>query len=237
MSDGHCFDFDNQQWRDYLLEETLPTSYAKQVTCKTQEDQSVLYRVGPLARLNGCDRIDTPVANAHLKKFQELNQSTICNQTVMYHYARLIELIYACEKMAQLIENDEIRSDNIRNMPPEKPVNHRATALIEAPRGVLIHDYQVDDDGIMTLANLIVATQQNLASINETIRIAASPVLQAKGNTITDDTLFDAILSDAIEFGIRCYDPCLSCATHRVGDMKMEIKIQQNGKTIHHIQR
>ncbi len=223
-SDGGDVDFAEDKWAEYLSEETLESSYAKIVTCKDGKGDRVPYRVGALARLNCADRIDTPMANAELQRFREAGGFP-CHQTVMYHYARLIELVYSIEKLAEIVKDDEIRSDNVRVQPQGSPKN--ATAHIEAPRGVLIHDYGVDANGIVTSANLIVATQQNISSINATIALSASNYLDKP----------DELLMNGIEFGIRCYDPCLSCATHRMGDMKMEVVVRQRGEVVRKMRR
>ena len=217
--DGGDVDFSEDDWSSYLAEEALESSYAKIVTCKNGNGDRVPYRVGALARLNCIDRIDTPLANAELQRFREAFGFP-CHQTVMYHYARLIELVYSIEKLAEIAKDEEIRSDNVLAKLQGSPRD--ATAHIEAPRGVLIHDYGVDSNGIVTKANLIVATQQNISSINETIALSASNYLDKP----------DELLLNGIEFGIRCYDPCLSCATHRLGDMKMEVVIRQDGEVV-----
>lgn len=222
--DGGDVDFSEDDWSSYLAEEALESSYAKIVTCKNGNGERVPFRVGALARLNCADRIDTPLANAELQRFREAFGFP-CHQTVMYHYARLIEIVYSIEKLAEIVKDDEIRSDNVLAKPQGSPRN--ATAHIEAPRGGLFHDYEVDSNGIVTKANLIVATQQNISSINETIGLSASNYLDKP----------DELLLNGIEFGIRCYDPCLSCATHRLGDMKMEVVVRQEGKVVRKVRR
>jgi F420-non-reducing hydrogenase large subunit len=217
--EGSAAEFNEDKWTEYLNEEAIPTSYAKMVFCKNASGEYVPYRVGPLARINCAKKIDTPVANEELQRLRELGGSP-CHQTVMYHYARLIELLYAIEKLAQIFNNQEILSPNVRTVPKDKP--RSAKAHVESPRGVLIHDYDVDANGIVNRVNLVVATQQNISAINETIALSAEKYLDAK----------DEVLLNGIEFGIRCYDPCLSCATHRVGELKLEVEVRQNGKTI-----
>jgi coenzyme F420-reducing hydrogenase alpha subunit len=212
-------EFGEEEWSLHLYEETVPTSYGKHVLCRVPNGSPVRFRVGALARLNCADRIDTPLANAELQRFRELG-GTPCHQTVMYHYARLVELLHAAEKLAVIARDDEILSDHVRNQPTASPKS--ACAHVEAPRGVLIHDYQVDANGIVTAANLIVATQQNLAAINSTIALSAARYLDAS----------DEQLLNGIEMGIRCYDPCLSCATHRLGEMKLEVVVSQSGRVV-----
>jgi len=216
--------FSEDEWASYLFEETNPASYAKFVFCKTASGEGVPYRVGALARLNVCDKIDTPLANAELQEFRKLGGYP-CHQTVLYHYAQLIELLHALEKLAALVADDEIRSDDVRCQPTGTP--RSATSHVEAPRGVLIHDYKVDENAIIKEANLIVATQQNVPAINATIGMSAQQYLDKP----------DAFLLNAIEVGIRCYDPCLSCATHRVGEMKLDVVVRKNGETVRRARR
>lgn len=222
--DGSAFDFPEDDWARYMEEETTSASYAKPVYFRKPDGQRVKYRVGALARLNCADRIDTPLADAELQRFREIGGFP-CHQTVMYHYARLIEMLHAAEKLAEIVRDPEIRSDDVRTVPSATP--RRASAHVEAPRGLLIHDYDVDADGIVRRANLIVATQHNIESVNRTIALSAERYLGAD-----DETLLNGI-----EFGIRCYDPCLSCATHRLGDMKLEVVLARRGVVLRQVTR
>lgn len=156
---------------------------------------------------------------AELEEFRKV-AGFPCHQTVLYHYARLIELLYAAEKLVELLGEDEICSENVRATPEQVP--HHGIGAVEAPRGLLIHDYTVDDRGILTDVNLIVATQQNLPAINATVRMSVKEYLNEP----------EDLLLNGIEFGIRCYDPCLSCATHRVGEMKLEVVIRHHGEIV-----
>jgi len=221
---GGSVEFAEDDWRSYLTEQAVDSSYAKHVVCKSSTGEPLPYRVGALARLNCADRISTPLAQEELERFRELGGSP-CHQTVMFHYARLIELLYAVEMLVALVKNDELRADIVLEPPTQAP--RRATAHVEAPRGVLIHDYDVDETGVVTAANLVVATQQNMAAINDTIALSAGQLLQES----------DEKLLDGVEFGIRCYDPCLSCATHRLGEMKLEIAIHQGGSLVRTVRR
>jgi len=223
-TNGADVEFSEDEWMSRLCEEVVPTSYAKYVSCSNSRGEAVHYRVGALARLNCCDRIDTPLAQAELERFRELGGNP-CHQTVMYHYARLVELLHAAEALVEIARDDEIRCDVVRTPPQGTPRN--ATAHVEAPRGVLIHDYEVDANGIVTKANLIVATQQNTSAIDETIKMSAARYLDQP----------DEVLLNGIEFGIRCYDPCLSCATHRLGDMKLDVTVRQRGEVIRRVRR
>ncbi|HAT50523.1 MAG: Ni/Fe hydrogenase subunit alpha [Nitrospirae bacterium] len=220
-------DFPHEEgWRGRIFEQVLAHSMAKEVYFRPREGEKVFYRVGPLARINCCDEVDTPEAGVRLKAFKEANQ--LCHRTVLYHHARLIELIYAAEKLQSLVHSGQFFGDEVRQPAINRTVENRtASAIVEAPRGVLIHDYTVDGAGLVTHMNLVVATQHNLWAINETIK---SSVLRH-----LDDP--DEVLLDAVEFGVRCYDPCLSCATHRLGEMKMEMVVRRDGKVIRQIRR
>ncbi len=214
--DGSTFDFPEDDWARYFEEETTSTSYAKPVYFRAPDGRRLSYRVGALARLNCADRIDTPLAEAELQRFREVGGFP-CHQTVMYHYARLVEMLHAAEKLAEIAADPEIRSDRVRTVPSAVP--RRASAHVEAPRGTLIHDYDVDERGIVTRANLIVATQHNILAVNQTIALSAERYLAQN----------DEALLNGVEFGIRCYDPCLSCATHRLGDMKLDVVVRRGG--------
>ncbi|MBI4952402.1 MAG: Ni/Fe hydrogenase subunit alpha [Myxococcales bacterium] len=216
-------DMSEDDWAAHIYEEVAPGGYAKRVLCNaTGEGQS--YRVGALARLNVCDRIDTPLASAELEAFRELG-GLPCHETVLYHYARLVELLYASERLAEIVADDEIRSDDVRTTSLGTP--RSATAHVEAPRGTLIHDYEVDANGIVTRCNLLVATQQNLAAIDRTIGLSVERLIDQP----------DGVLLNGIEFGVRCYDPCLSCATHRVGEMRLEVVVRRGGSEVRRARR
>lgn len=222
--DGSTYDFPEERWTDHLYEEAVPTSYAKHVFCQLPDAQPVTYRVGPLARLNCCDFIDTPLAQAELETFRELGGFP-CHETVSYHFARGIELLYAAEKLIELFGDEETYSDQVRNQPQHGPRD--ATGVLEAPRGVLIHDYKVDENGLLTDVNLMVATQQNIPSINAVVGMSAERFLDQP----------DALLLNGIEFGVRCYDPCLSCATHRIGEMKLDVLVRHEGEVVRRVRR
>ncbi len=221
--DGTATDFKIDDWAKHLSEEVAPSSWAKTVFYSAG-GQPIRYRVGALARLNCAEAIDTPLAMAELEALRKLGGFP-CHQTVLFHFARLVELIHAAEKLQTVVADDEIVSDDVRAKVQGEPRN--ACAHVEAPRGVLIHDYKVDKNAVVTDANLIVATQQNIPSINASIAMAAKRFVDRP----------DEQLMNAVEFAIRCYDPCLSCATHRVGEMKMELVVRHNGVPVRTVRR
>lgn len=211
-------------YRSYLYEEATRESYSKQVFFKDPNGQPAAYRVGPLARLNISDSISTPLAAQELAQFKE-KVGNPCNFTVMNHYARLIEMLYCAEKAVELLNDDEIVSTNVKTKITSSP--KPAIAHIEAPRGLLIHDFDVDENGIMRGANLLVATQHNVSSINASIKAAAEHFMDRP----------DAVLLNGIEFAIRCYDPCLSCSTHQIGQMPLDVSINRGGELLRRVTR
>jgi F420-non-reducing hydrogenase large subunit len=218
-------EFEAEAYAQHLVEEALPYSYGKQVLLRDPAGGPLLpYRVGPLARVNVADRIDTPRAGQALAEFKSTYGSP-CHDPVLGHYARLIELLHCAEKAAQILEDDEVVSPDVLAPITSKP--RPAVAHIEAPRGVLIHDYDVDQDGMMKGANFVVATQHNIAAINASLRTAAERLLGQS----------DQELMNGVEFAIRCYDPCLSCSTHQVGRMPMLVVITQRGKVVREARR
>lgn len=217
-------EFPAEDYRKFIFEEAVKFSYTKQTFFKDPNGKPAVYRVGPLARLNAADAIETPLANAELAQFKE-KCGKPCSFTVMGHYARLIELLFHAELAVQLLEDDEIVSDNVKAKITATPKS--AVAHIEAPRGTLIHDYQVDENGIMQGANFIVATQHNIACINASIKAAAESFISKPDNE----------LLNGIEFAVRCYDPCLSCSTHAVGKMPLEVDITRNGELVRRVRR
>jgi coenzyme F420-reducing hydrogenase alpha subunit len=214
-----ALEFVAADYAKHMVEEALPHSYGKQVLLKDGGGASRSYRVGPLARLNCAETTGTPLADAALAEFKATcgNPSA---KVVAAHWARLIELLHCAEKVSLLLADDAIVSSEVRTNPGA--LNRRAVAHVEAPRGVLIHDYQVDANALVESANFVVATQHNIASINTSLKDAASLMLDKS----------DAELLDGVEFAIRCYDPCLSCSTHRVGQMPLDVSVWQGETAI-----
>lgn len=216
-------EFSSDSYRDYLVERAVAKSYAKEVYINHAGAER-MYRVGTLARLNVVDGMETPLAQAEFELFRK-NFGRPCHNAVIQMYAKLIELIYACEKAHELINNPALRGDT---RVPATFKGGRGVAHIEAPRGTLIHDYEIDAKGIVRSANMIIATQQNTAAINKSLKEGANN-LKREGS--------DEIMLNALEFVVRCYDPCLACSTHAIGRMALEVEMQHNGKTIRHIRR
>ncbi|MCX7817449.1 MAG: Ni/Fe hydrogenase subunit alpha [Syntrophales bacterium] len=174
-----------------------------------------VYRVGPLGRLNVCDKINTPLANEELRQFKQLNGGKPIEGSLYYHYARMIELLHALEHLQVLLDDPDIMSTDVRTDPPTAQLPGQGVGVIEAPRGTLFHDYSTDENGLLTRVNLIVATGNN----NWAMQTAAAQVAK---NFINDGKITEGMLN-RVEAAIRCYDPCLSCATHAIGKMPLEV--------------
>jgi len=217
-------EFDVKEYDRYLRETVVPWSYMKQVHLHL-DDGPHQYRVGPMARLNAVRRFGTELADAESAEFARLGGAP-CHATVFQTYAKLVEIIYAIERAGEIVEDQAVLG---AARVPVRFQGGRGVGHAEAPRGTLIHDYQIDERGIVREANLIVATQQNYAIINRSIEQAAqSHVVERPG---------DAALLNAVEFSIRCYDPCLSCATHALGRMPLEIVVSRGGVPLRTIRR
>jgi F420-non-reducing hydrogenase large subunit len=215
--------FKVQDYLDHIREHVEPWTYVrfsflKNVGWKGFVDgkESGVYRVAPLARLNASDGMATPLAQeAYDKMYSTLGGKPV-HSTLAFHWARLVEALYASERVLELAKDPEITSDDIVNLPTETP--KEGMGVVEAPRGTLIHHYQTDDKGILTKVNLIVATQNNSAAINMSVEKAAKALIK-KGDVP------DGILN-MIEMAFRAYDPCHACATHSLpGRTPLELSV------------
>lgn len=216
-------EFDAADYEKHIAEKAVAWSYMKPVSLVSGGQEQV-YRVGTLARINCAESMETPLAQAALEAFRK-SYGRPCHLAVTHLNARIVELLYVCEKAKALLADPAIAGE--RRVPVTIKAC-RGIGHVEAPRGALFHDYEVDGKGIVRAANLVVATQQNYAAINMSIRQAAQAFVAGKG---------DGALLNAVEFAIRCYDPCLSCATHAVGRMPLEIEIVRGGKAVRRIGR
>ncbi|MEI7892272.1 MAG: Ni/Fe hydrogenase subunit alpha [Myxococcales bacterium] len=216
-------EFPSHDYDKYLVEKTVAWSYMKPVYFR-KDGATHPYRVHTLGRINAVDRTGTPRADAELAEFRRI-YGRPCHLTVMHTYARLIEMIHVVERAQEILADPAIFGET---RVPVRFTGSRGIGHVEAPRGSLFHDYTIDDKGIVRAANLIVATQQNCDAINTAIEHAAQSYVVGKG---------DSALLNGIEFAIRCYDPCLACATHAVGAMPMEIEVRQANRVIHTVRR
>ncbi len=217
-------EFPTADYDRHLVEKVVDWSYMKEVRV-VHGGTSNDYRVGPLARVNLSEGYGTEAADFELASLRKLGGNP-CHAIVFQAYARVVELLYASERAFQIINDPDILGET---RVPVTFKGGRGVGHVEAPRGTLIHDYEIDENGIVRSANLIVATQQNYVSINHTIEKAAASHVLGKSD--------DAMLLNAIEFGIRCYDPCLSCATHAMGAMPMEIVVKRGRDILRTIRR
>lgn len=202
----------------YLVEKVVDWSYMKPVVLR-HSDTTHAYRVGPLSRVNCSDGMATPLADAELEELRR-RFGAPCHLTVVQPWARVIELVYTCERAREILADPGLTGPT---RVPVKFSGGRGVGHVEAPRGTLFHDYVIDDTGVVREANLLVATQQNYELINQSILQAArSHVQGGEGEP----------LLNAVEFAIRNYDPCLSCATHALGTMPLQIEIRRPGRPV-----
>ena len=212
---GVIFDqVDPQNYVDYFAEEVRNWSYMKFPFIKSIGPENGWYRVGPLARLNTCDSIDTPEAEAARKEFKAVTDGKPNNITMAYHWARMIELVHSIEKIAELLNDPDLQGEDLVVTGERRG---EAVGVIEAPRGTLIHQYEVDENDQVTMANLIVSTTHNNEPMNRAVQKVAEDHLQ--GVEITEGLL------NRVEVAIRAYDPCLSCATHALGKMPLIVDL------------
>jgi NAD-reducing hydrogenase large subunit len=208
-------DVHGDNYLKYFGEGVEKWSYMKFPFLRHLGRQSGWNRVGPLARLNVCDHISTPLANEELREFKAYTNGRPNNHTMHSHWARLIEILHCAELIRELL-NDEAILDVV-----ERPrVNRRpeGIGIIEAPRGTLIHHYKVDEKGAITKCNLIVSTTHNNEPMNRAVQWVAQNVLDQQ-KEITNGML------NQVEVAIRAYDPCLSCATHSMGQMPLILTV------------
>jgi len=209
--------FDGVNDQDYLQlieEEVRSWSYMKFPHLRGLGRELGWYRVGPLARVQNCDFIPSPRAEVERQAFVAWGQGELVHASLAYHWARMIEMLHAVEVIGQLLDDPVLLSGDLLTKGTRQP---SGVGIIEAPRGTLIHDYTVGDDDLVTHCNLIVSTTHNNQAMNEAVRSVARDYLS--GHEITEGLL------NHIEVAIRAYDPCLSCATHALGKMPLEVTL------------
>jgi F420-non-reducing hydrogenase large subunit len=206
--------------------------YLKKVGWKGFVDgkDSGVFRSTPLSRLNAADGMATPLAQAEYERFYSTLGGKPVHQTLATHWARLVELLYAAERLLELSKDPEITSPNIRTIPTAKP--DEGVGIVEAPRGTLTHHYITDENGVIKKANLIVATVNNVAAISMSVKKAAQALIKP-GKKITEGLL------NRIEMAWRPYDPCFGCATHTLpGQAPMEVVIYNSrGEVVERLHR
>ena len=209
-SDG----IDAADYAAHIAEIAHPWTYLKTSFYKPLGYPEGIYRVGPLARLNVIDSVGTPRAAQEWAEFRELERGAVLS-SFYYHYARLIEILYALERMQELLNEPEVLDGHVRARASAN--NGEGIGAAEAPRGTLIHHYKVDGDGLITWANLIIATGHNNGAMNR-------GVLQVARHFVHGNKLSEGMLN-RVEAVIRAFDPCLSCSTHADGRMALEIAL------------
>lgn len=218
---------DPHNYRDFIAEAVEPDSYLKSPYYKPWGYPDGMFRVGPLARLNIIDRCGTPVADEEWAEFRMLQRGAVLS-SFQYHYARLIEIIYCIERIEQLLNKPDILSDFVRaHARPNRP---EGIGMSEAPRGTLLHHYKVDRNGLIQWVNMVIATGNNNLAMNKGVYQVARQFV--RGNKIEEGML------NRVEAVIRTFDPCLSCSTHAVGQMPLEVNLlAPDGTVLHSVKR
>ena len=214
---------ENEKYDEYLAEEVRSWTYMKFPFIKEIGPEAGWYRVGPLARVNNCDFFDTPEAEKERKDFKSLTDEKPNNITMAYHWTRMIELLHSVEKIQELLNDSDLQGEDLVVTGKRRD---EAVGIIEAPRGTLFHHYRVNEDDQVTMANLIVSTTSNNEPMNRAVQKVAEDYLSGVPE-ITEGLL------NRVEVAIRAYDPCLSCATHAMGQMPLIVKLMdQQGRIV-----
>ncbi|MCX6233795.1 MAG: Ni/Fe hydrogenase subunit alpha [Bacteroidetes bacterium] len=215
-------DVDYQEYTQYINEEVRPWSYMKFPYLTHLGETDGWYRVGPLARLNTCDFIPTPLAQKEFELFRAYTNGKPNNMCMHYHWARLIETLHAAEMIRQLLHDPDLHGNNLVTIGKKQK---EGVGLIEAPRGTLFHHYRINDNDQIEMANLIVSTTNNNEPMNRAVNCVATSMMTGK-KEITEGMM------NAVEVAIRAYDPCLSCATHALGNMPLEISLYDQNNSL-----
>jgi NAD-reducing hydrogenase large subunit len=206
--------FDYSRYWDVIAEGVKSWSYMKFPFFKSLGPDEGSYRVGPLSRVTMCDSIPTPLADKEREAFLAYDGGSAAGATLGYHWARMIEMLHSAESIKDLLHDDDIVGTDLMATGERQ---ERGVGVIEAPRGTLIHHYRVDENDQVIRANLIVSTTHNNQAMNTAVREVAKQYLD--GREVTEGLL------NHIEIAIRAFDPCLSCATHALGQMPLEVAI------------
>jgi NAD-reducing hydrogenase large subunit len=203
-----------EDYKQWIGEASLRESYLKAPYFKPQGFPGGVYRVGPLGRLNAADSCGTPAADVELREFRE-RFGTVAHSAFLYHYARLIEIVHALEKIESLLQDPQILDTHVRATAGVNALE--GVGMIEAPRGTLIHHYKVNEEGAITWANLIVATGHNNLAIGRSVQQVSEHYID--GTKLTEGML------NHVSAVVRAYDPCLSCSTHADGSLALRIRL------------
>ena len=220
--------FPGSDYLDIIAEHVENWSYLKFPYYKKMGFPEGVYRVGPSGRMNAVKSIGTPIAGEEHKIFQTLNNGDPVGQTLYFHYARMIEVIYCIERVRELLDDPDILSTDILNT--KKDYKGKGIGILEAPRGTLIHHYKADETGKLTSVNLIVATGHNNWAMSESVDSVAKAYIV--GGEVKEGML------NRVEAAVRAHDPCLSCSTHAVGQMPIQIEVMSpQGEVVRTITR
>jgi len=214
--------FGAQNYLENIAEHVEDWSYLKFPYYKKMGWPDGVYRVGPLGRLNVAEKIDTPLAQTEFKVYHQINDGKPVYHTLYYHYARLIEVLFAIERARELLENPDLMGKDILNK--KHDLKSEAVGVLEAPRGTLLHHYKVNPNGQLENVNLIVSTGHNNWAMSEAVDSVAKTYV--KGPDVKEGML------NRVEAAIRAYDPCLSCSTHAIGQMPIKIDVVDPDGTI-----
>jgi len=229
--DGHeIVKFSAQDYREHIAEHVEPWSYMKFTFLRKREwkgfqegPETSIYSVAPLARLNAAECLSTPKAQAACEEFFITLGGKPVHHTLANHWARVVEMVYAAEKLHELAHHPELCDPNVRKLPSAVP--KVGIGAVEAPRGTLFHHYETDERGLIRMANLIVATGNNAARIAMSVERAAKGLIH--GGVVTEGLL------NKVEMAFRAYDPCLGCATHSLpGHLPLRVRVFNPDRTL-----
>ncbi len=208
-------EFDPAEYLTYIAEHVNNYTYLKAPYYKKRGYPEGVYRVGPLGRLNAASHISTPIAQGEMKIWKSLNDGKPVEGTLYFHYARLIETIYALERVRELLDDPDILGQDVAN--PQGQITGEGVGVLEAPRGTLFHHYWTDGNGVIRKVNMIVATAGNAWAMNHSVNMVAKRYV--------DGTRLEEGMLNRVEGAIRAHDPCLSCSTHAMGQMPIQIEL------------
>ncbi|MCH7656923.1 MAG: Ni/Fe hydrogenase subunit alpha [Bacteroidetes bacterium] len=215
-------DVDPQDYLDYIGEEVKSWTYMKFPFLIEYGTEKGWYRVGPLARLNTADFIPSPLAQKEFEIYKAYTKGKPNNMSMHTHWARLIEVLHAAEMMKELLNDSDLQDDNLETKGNKV---YEGVGVLEAPRGTLFHHYRINDQDLIEMANLIVSTTNNNIPMNKAVEMVAKE--QMNGHAVITEPMMNAV-----EVAIRAYDPCLSCATHALGKMPLEISLYNNNNQL-----
>lgn len=220
--------FEGRRYLDYIREHVESWSYLKFPYYMKMGWPNGVYRVGPLGRMNVAEKCGTPLAAEEFKQFKAIRPGKPVENTLHYHYARLVETLFAAEKVQQLLSDPDILSTDIMNT--KKEITGEGVGVIEAPRGTLIHHYWTNPNGQLQKVNLIVSTGHNNWAMSKAVDSVAKAYI--KGPQVSEGLL------NRVEAAIRAHDPCLSCSTHAIGQMPMIVDLYAaDGSLIQSVRR